>query len=67
VTAKIDRGKPAPEAQLRTLNDRFDPKHQKLIPHIFGSASSGGDFDVKKTGCPGNLPGGCGVAFEVQQ
>jgi uncharacterized repeat protein (TIGR03803 family) len=34
---------------------------------VFGSASSGGDFDFKKTGCPGNLPGGCGVAFEVQQ
>jgi hypothetical protein len=34
---------------------------------VFGSASSGGDFDFKKTGCPGNLPGGCGIAFEVQQ
>ena len=34
---------------------------------VFGLASSGGDFDFKKTGCVGNLPGGCGVAFEVQQ
>jgi hypothetical protein len=34
---------------------------------VFGLASSGGDFDVSKTGCPGNLPGECGVAFEVQQ
>jgi uncharacterized repeat protein (TIGR03803 family) len=34
---------------------------------VFGLASSGGDFDFSKTGCPGNLPGGCGVAFKVQQ
>jgi hypothetical protein len=34
---------------------------------VFGSASDGGDFNVKKTGCPGNLPGGCGVVFEVPQ
>ena len=34
---------------------------------VFGSASAGGDFDVNKTGCPGNMPGGCGVIFEIQQ
>jgi hypothetical protein len=34
VTAKIDSGKPAPEAQLRTFYDRFTPKHQKLIRAI---------------------------------
>jgi hypothetical protein len=31
VTVIIDSGKPTPEAQLRSFNDRFNPKHQKLI------------------------------------
>jgi uncharacterized repeat protein (TIGR03803 family) len=31
--------------------------------NVFGSASAGGDFNA---GCPGNLPGGCGVVFEVK-
>jgi uncharacterized repeat protein (TIGR03803 family) len=30
---------------------------------IFGSASAGGDFNA---GCPGNVPGGCGVVFKVR-
>jgi hypothetical protein len=30
---------------------------------VFGSAGSGGDFNA---GCPGNLPGGCGVLFKVK-
>src|SRR5580704_3799948 len=30
---------------------------------IFGSAGSGGDFNA---GCPGNVPGGCGVVFKVK-
>ncbi len=30
----INGGKPTPEAQLRSFNDRFDPKHQKLIRSI---------------------------------
>ena len=34
VRAKIDSGKPAPEAQLRSFNDGFDPKHQKFIRSI---------------------------------
>jgi hypothetical protein len=34
---------------------------------VFGSASSGGDFDFRKTGCTGNLPVGCGVAFEIHR
>jgi hypothetical protein len=34
---------------------------------VFGSASSGGDFNFNQTGCPGNLPGGCGVLFKVKQ
>jgi hypothetical protein len=33
---------------------------------VFGSASSGGDFNFNQTGCPGNLPGGCGVLFKVK-
>jgi uncharacterized repeat protein (TIGR03803 family) len=32
---------------------------------VFGSAESGGDFNFNQTGCPGNLPGGCGVVFKV--
>ncbi len=31
MATKIDSGTPAPEAQLRSFNDRFDPKHQKFI------------------------------------
>jgi hypothetical protein len=31
---KIDSGKPTPEAQLRSFNDRFDPKHQKFIRSV---------------------------------
>ena len=34
--------------------------------NVFGSAASGGDFDFNKTHCVGNLPGGCGVVFEVK-
>jgi hypothetical protein len=30
----IERGKPTPEAQLRSFNDRFDAKHQKFIRSI---------------------------------
>ena len=33
---------------------------------VFGSAGSGGDFNFNQTGCPGNLPGGCGVLFKVK-
>jgi len=33
---------------------------------VFGSASAGGDFNFNQTGCPGNLPGGCGVVFKVK-
>jgi uncharacterized repeat protein (TIGR03803 family) len=33
--------------------------------NVFGSASAGGDFNTGT--CAGNLPGGCGVIFEVQQ
>lgn len=29
-----DSKKPAPEAQLRSFNDRFDPKHQKFIRSV---------------------------------
>ena len=29
-----DSRKPTPEAQLRSFNDRFDPKHQKFIRSI---------------------------------
>ena len=34
---------------------------------VFGSAGSGGDFNFNQTGCPGNLPGGCGVLFKVKR
>ena len=34
--------------------------------NVFGSAAAGGDFDINQTHCVGNLPGGCGVVFEVQ-
>jgi uncharacterized repeat protein (TIGR03803 family) len=36
---------------------------------IFGSAGAAGDFDVSETGCSAfsNVPGGCGVVFEVKQ
>jgi hypothetical protein len=36
---------------------------------IFGSAGAAGDFDREKTGCSAfsNVPGGCGVVFEVKQ
>jgi hypothetical protein len=34
VTVKIDSGTPTPEAQLRSFNDRFDPKHQKFIRSV---------------------------------
>jgi len=30
----VESGKPTPEAQLRSFNDRFDPKHQKLIRSV---------------------------------
>ena len=35
---------------------------------IFGSALGGGDFDFNKTFCAdsSNLPGGCGVLFELK-
>ncbi len=31
---KIETGTPTPEAQLRSFNDRLDPKHQKFIRSI---------------------------------
>jgi hypothetical protein len=34
MTAKLDNAMPSPEAQLRTFNDRFDPKHQKFVRSI---------------------------------
>ena len=34
MTALIDSGKPTPEAQLQSFNDRFDLKHQKFIRSI---------------------------------
>ena len=34
MTAKTDSGKPTPEAQLRSFNARFNPKHQKFIRSI---------------------------------
>ncbi len=34
MTTKIDSGKPTPEAQLQSFNDRFDPQHQKFIRSI---------------------------------
>lgn len=34
VTEIIDSGEPTPEAQLQSFNDRFDPKHQKLVRSI---------------------------------
>ena len=34
VTVMIDSGEPTPEAQLQSFNDRFDPKHQKLIRSV---------------------------------
>jgi hypothetical protein len=33
---------------------------------VFGSAFDGGDFNVNQTGCPGDVPGGCGVIFAVK-
>jgi hypothetical protein len=35
---------------------------------IFGSAGAGGDFNVNQTGCSdfSNVPGGCGVLFELK-
>ncbi len=32
--AKPDGAKPTPESQLRSFNDRFDPKHQKFVRSI---------------------------------
>jgi hypothetical protein len=34
MAATIDKATPAPEAQLRSFNDRFDPKHQKFVRSI---------------------------------
>jgi hypothetical protein len=34
MAAKAESGKPAPEAQLRSFNERFDPKHQKFVRSI---------------------------------
>jgi hypothetical protein len=34
MTVKTDIGTATPEAQLRSLNDKFDPKHQKFIRSI---------------------------------
>jgi len=34
VTVIIDSGKPTPEAQLRSFNDRFNQKHQKFIRSV---------------------------------
>ena len=34
MTAKIDSEKPTPEAQLRSFNDRFEPKHQKFVRSV---------------------------------
>jgi len=34
VAAKVDSGMPTPEAQLRSFNDRFEPKHQKFVRSI---------------------------------
>jgi hypothetical protein len=34
VKAIIDNGETTPEAQLRSFNDRFDPKHQKFIQSV---------------------------------
>jgi hypothetical protein len=34
MTATVANGKPTPEAQLRSFNDRFDPKHQKFVRSI---------------------------------
>ena len=34
MTVTSDSGKPSPEAQLRSFNDRIDPKHQKFIRSI---------------------------------
>ena len=34
MAVKIDSGKPTPEAQLQSFNDRFDQKHQKLIRSV---------------------------------
>ena len=31
---KLDNGKPTPESQLRSFNDRLDPKHQKLFRSV---------------------------------
>ena len=37
--AAINNAKPAPEAQLRSFNDRFDPKQQKVIRSIRAAVS----------------------------
>ena len=34
MAVKIDSGTPSPEAQLKSFNDRFDPKHQKFVRAI---------------------------------
>ncbi len=34
MAAKIDNGTLSPEAQLRSLNDRFDPKQQKFVRSV---------------------------------
>jgi hypothetical protein len=34
VMVKLDNDKPTPESQLRSFNDRLDPKHQKLFRSI---------------------------------
>ena len=34
MAAKLDSGKGAPEAQLQSFNDRFDPKHQKFVRSV---------------------------------
>jgi hypothetical protein len=34
VTVTIASGKPTPEAQLRSFNARFNPKHQKLVRSV---------------------------------
>lgn len=34
VVVKMERTRPTPDAQLRSFNDRFDPKHQKIIRSI---------------------------------
>jgi len=34
MAVKTDNGKPTPAAQLRSFNDKFDPKHQKFVQSI---------------------------------